>query len=48
MFLESQTIIPDAAIRAIAKVKSGDAAGGNADFAAAKAIKNDIAQQFAK
>ena len=34
--------------RGIAKLKTGDAVGGDADFAASKAIKSDIAQQFAK
>jgi uncharacterized membrane protein YhaH (DUF805 family) len=33
--------------RGVARLKSGDTAGGNADIAAAKAIRRDIAEQFA-
>jgi hypothetical protein len=34
--------------RGLAKQKKGDRAGGNADIAAAKAIKAGIADEFAK
>ena len=34
-------------MRGIAKLKLSDAAGGNADIAAAKAILPDVAEKFA-
>jgi tetratricopeptide (TPR) repeat protein len=34
--------------RGLAKLKKGDAAGGEADIAAAKAIQADIAEEFAR
>jgi tetratricopeptide (TPR) repeat protein len=34
--------------RGVAKLRRGDRAGGNADIAAAKAIKNDIAEEFSR
>ena len=34
--------------RGIAKLKKGDATGGNADIAAAKAIRPEIADEFAR
>jgi tetratricopeptide (TPR) repeat protein len=34
--------------RGLAKLKKGDASGGNADIAAAKAIRGDIADEFAR
>jgi hypothetical protein len=34
--------------RGVAKLKLGDADGGNADIAAAKAIQSDIAEEFAR
>ena len=34
--------------RGVAKARSGDAAGGNADIDRAKSIKADIAEDFAK
>jgi hypothetical protein len=34
--------------RGLAKLKKGDAAGGNADIAAAKAIKPDIAEDWTR
>jgi hypothetical protein len=33
--------------RGLAKVKKGDGNGGNADIAAAKAIRSNIADEFA-
>jgi hypothetical protein len=32
----------------VAKLKKGDTAGGNADVASAKAMKADIAEEYAK
>ena len=34
--------------RGLAKLKKGDAVGGDADIAAAKAIQGDIAEEFAR
>ena len=34
--------------RGLAKLKKGDAVGGEADIAAAKAIRADIAEEFAR
>jgi lipoprotein NlpI len=46
------TKIPDHADwlygRGVAKLRKGDAAGGNVDIASTKAIKPDIAEEYAK
>ena len=34
-------------VRGVAKLKKGDATGGNADIASAKAMKSDIAEEYA-